>query len=112
MYTHYITCPISHEIMSDPVIAQDGNTYDRVNIEKWFKQKQTSPLTNEKINTSLIPNNSIKSMINNQIPVTNMLLNSMSNELSFLNDIVNKNDTPNMRTVCLHLLQVFTTNYK
>ncbi len=106
MNTRYITCPISHEIMSDPVIAQDGNTYDRVNIEKWFSQKQTSPLTNEKITTGLISNNSIKSMISDKTPVSNALLNSMSKELSFLNDVVNKNDSPNMNTVCLHLAKI------
>ena len=28
------TCPISQELMIDPVIAEDGNTYDRERIER------------------------------------------------------------------------------
>ena len=28
-------CPITHEIMHDPVIDKDGNSYERVAIEAW-----------------------------------------------------------------------------
>jgi hypothetical protein len=30
-------CPITGEMMSDPVIALDGHSYERSAIEKWFK---------------------------------------------------------------------------
>ncbi|KAI3833473.1 hypothetical protein MKX03_027217 [Papaver bracteatum] len=30
-------CPISLDIMSDPVIISTGHTFDRVSIQKWFK---------------------------------------------------------------------------
>ena len=30
-------CPISFEVMKDPVMAQDGHTYERVCIEEWFQ---------------------------------------------------------------------------
>lgn len=40
-------CPISYEIMEDPVELEDGTVYDRVSILKWFKLgNKTSPLTN------------------------------------------------------------------
>jgi len=42
-------CPISHQIMIDPVTAADDNTYEREKIEEWLKIKDTSPLTNEKL---------------------------------------------------------------
>lgn len=43
---HELLCPISGEIMEDPVKTSDGFTYDRKNIERWFHRNSTSPLTN------------------------------------------------------------------
>ncbi len=34
---HEFLCPITHLIMVDPVSAEDGQTYEREAIEKWFK---------------------------------------------------------------------------
>ena len=31
-------CPISQDIMKDPVICSDGQTYERAHIQKWFAQ--------------------------------------------------------------------------
>ena len=57
-------CPISYEIMKDPVICADGNSYERCEIENWFKKNNTSPLTGLKLrNTHLIPNNTLKRAI-------------------------------------------------
>ena len=41
-----LMCPITQEIMKDPVQCSDGQTYDRDAIVRWLNQKQTSPLTN------------------------------------------------------------------
>ena len=58
-------CPISMEVMQDPVIAADGHTYERRAIEAWFERAQTSPTTNEPLpHVNLIPNHTIRSMIN------------------------------------------------
>ena len=58
------TCPISTEIMKDPVILADGHTYEREAIEKWFVENDTSPITNEKIEKEiLIPNFNLKKAI-------------------------------------------------
>ena len=38
------TCSISQELMVDPVLAEDGNTYDRAGIEQWLQTHTTSPL--------------------------------------------------------------------
>ncbi|EKX45487.1 hypothetical protein GUITHDRAFT_53147, partial [Guillardia theta CCMP2712] len=40
-------CPISMEVMKDPVIAMDGHSYERQNIERWLEDHNTSPLTNQ-----------------------------------------------------------------
>lgn len=58
-----ITCPITHLIFFDPVIAKDGHTYERTAIEAWFKVNTTSPITNEDINTDLICNFTMKSLV-------------------------------------------------
>eukprot|EP01047_Picozoa_sp_COSAG01_P030969 COSAG01_NODE_2178_length_8215_cov_128.540414_4_plen_353_part_00 len=57
-------CPISMEIMADPVFAADGHSYERVAIETWFRSKQTSPMTNDAMpSTMLTPNRQLKSQI-------------------------------------------------
>uniref|UniRef100_A0A336N0I2 CSON012709 protein n=1 Tax=Culicoides sonorensis TaxID=179676 RepID=A0A336N0I2_CULSO len=45
-------CPITHEIMKEPVIADDGFNYERSAIEQWFKMKPTSPMTNLELTTT------------------------------------------------------------
>ena len=51
-------------IMEDPVVASDGHTYDRKNIEKWLRTNQNSPKTGERLqNTNLIPNHDLKRLI-------------------------------------------------
>ena len=40
-----IICPISYEIMLNPVAA-DGHTYERAQIDEWLRKHDTSPLTN------------------------------------------------------------------
>ena len=38
-------CPITCDIMSDPVITADGQTYERAAIEEWLERHTTSPST-------------------------------------------------------------------
>lgn len=58
-------CPITREVMKDPVIAEDGYTYERSAIAGWMeKGKTTSPMTNGTLNTKqLTPNRSLKMLI-------------------------------------------------
>ena len=39
-------CPITMDLMRDPVIAMDGHTYDRKAISSWLTKSQKSPKTN------------------------------------------------------------------
>jgi ankyrin repeat protein len=39
-------CPITQQLMFDPVIASDGHTYEREAIEKWLEKNNTSPMIN------------------------------------------------------------------
>ncbi len=57
-------CPISQQIIYDPVILYDGHTFERASIQKWLKTNSTSPITNLPLqNTSLTPNYVLKSLI-------------------------------------------------
>lgn len=57
-------CPISNEIFKDPVIAQDGHTYEKQHIQQWLQSHATSPMTRQPISsTSLIPNIALRNSI-------------------------------------------------
>jgi ankyrin repeat protein len=57
-------CPITHQIMMDPVTADDGHSYEREAIEQWFREHHNrSPITNEAISTNLIDNHALRNVI-------------------------------------------------
>ncbi|CAF1094016.1 unnamed protein product [Rotaria sp. Silwood1] len=57
-------CPITHELMTDPVIDPDGNSYERQAIEGWLRQNGTSPITRVHLSASdLRPNRALKAAI-------------------------------------------------
>jgi hypothetical protein len=61
-----LCCPITCELMKDPVITADGTTFERCAIQEWFSTgARTSPTTNEPLeNLTLIPNHVCKRLIN------------------------------------------------
>ncbi len=57
-------CPISMAIMNDPVIAADGHSYERTEIERWLQSNDTSPITNLRLaHKNLIPNHALRNAI-------------------------------------------------
>eukprot|EP00607_Mallomonas_marina_P010555 CAMPEP_0182420312 /NCGR_PEP_ID=MMETSP1167-20130531/5037_1 /TAXON_ID=2988 /ORGANISM="Mallomonas Sp, Strain CCMP3275" /LENGTH=407 /DNA_ID=CAMNT_0024596129 /DNA_START=113 /DNA_END=1336 /DNA_ORIENTATION=+ len=59
-------CPITTELMRDPMVCTDGHTYERHAIESWLSTRNTSPMTNIPLkNTDLVPNHALKSVIMN-----------------------------------------------
>ncbi|XP_022949488.1 LOW QUALITY PROTEIN: U-box domain-containing protein 13-like [Cucurbita moschata] len=58
-------CPISLELMRDPVIVSTGQTYERSCIEKWFEAGHgTCPKTQQNLSsTTLTPNYVLRSLI-------------------------------------------------
>jgi hypothetical protein len=60
---HYI-CPITYELMIDPVVARDGHTYECAAIKEWLQTSNNSPMTGVFLESKeLIPNFTLKSMI-------------------------------------------------
>lgn len=61
-------CPISLEIMSDPVILSSGHTFDRSSIQRWLDAgHRTCPVTKLPLpeHPTLIPNHALRSLISN-----------------------------------------------
>ncbi|TKY74058.1 U-box domain-containing protein 43 [Spatholobus suberectus] len=58
-------CPISHDIMVDPVETSSGKTYERSAIEKWFAEGNTlCPLTRLPLDTKVLrPNKTLRQSI-------------------------------------------------
>jgi hypothetical protein len=60
-------CPISWEIMTDPVVCADGHSFERKEIENWLRrhpQNPTNPLTGLPLpSTALVPNIGLRNLI-------------------------------------------------
>jgi len=62
-------CPISLAIMRDPVVTDDGQSYERTEIKAWFKSQReaneplTSPLRAPLTSAQLVPNHSLRRAI-------------------------------------------------
>jgi len=57
-------CSILKDIMTDPVIAIDGHSYEREAIQQWFRTRNISPMTGARLaSTLVIPNHSLRKAI-------------------------------------------------
>ncbi|KAL7587097.1 hypothetical protein Lser_V15G36950 [Lactuca serriola] len=64
----HFRCPISLELMKDPVTLSTGITYDRESVEKWIfeDEKHTCPVTGVSLTTlDPVPNHTLRKMIQN-----------------------------------------------
>ncbi|CAK0819269.1 unnamed protein product, partial [Prorocentrum cordatum] len=58
------TCPITHDVMTDPVVSADGYTYERAAISRWFRASTKSPVTGQTLpHTDLVPNQSVRTLL-------------------------------------------------
>ncbi|KAE8698918.1 U-box domain-containing protein 7 [Hibiscus syriacus] len=60
-----LRCPISLQLMYEPVVIVSGQTYEKICIEKWFRDgHDTCPKTQQKLpHLSLTPNYCVKGLI-------------------------------------------------
>ena len=57
-------CPITAEIMTDPVSTLDGFTYERAAITEWLRTNDTSQFTGAKLESKmLIPNLTVRCLL-------------------------------------------------
>ncbi|KAL3135087.1 hypothetical protein ABBQ32_008032 [Trebouxia sp. C0010 RCD-2024] len=61
------TCPITHAVMWDPVVASDGYTYERAAIEEWLLRhpegQALSPMTQVPMTRMVMPNIAVANLI-------------------------------------------------
>ena len=68
--TYGLACPLTKQVMRDPVVAGDGYTYERAAIEHWLGQHSISPITKQPLpdGSDLVPNLTMRSAIQLLIP--------------------------------------------
>jgi hypothetical protein len=61
-------CPLTMDVMFDPVLDSEGNTYEREAIEAWLVGHRTSPVSRQPLNSNmLIPNNALSDAIHDHM---------------------------------------------
>lgn len=57
-------CPITTDIMTDPVLCTDGHVYEKTAIQQWLSAHNTSPITKAVVcRNTIIPCFALKSLI-------------------------------------------------
>eukprot|EP00929_Paragymnodinium_shiwhaense_P044186 TRINITY_DN22674_c0_g1_i1.p1 TRINITY_DN22674_c0_g1~~TRINITY_DN22674_c0_g1_i1.p1 ORF type:complete len:587 (+),score=62.22 TRINITY_DN22674_c0_g1_i1:199-1959(+) len=57
-------CPITHEVLRDPVVCGDGHTYERAAIARWLEKSQLSPVTGQKLpHLTTTPNHAVRTLL-------------------------------------------------
>jgi len=56
-------CPILHSLIDNPVVADDGHTYEKAAIEEALQLRSRSPMTNACMSKILIPNLAMASQL-------------------------------------------------
>ncbi|XP_073131138.1 U-box domain-containing protein 6-like [Henckelia pumila] len=99
-----LRCPISLQLMHDPVIIASGQTYERVCIEKWFTDgHNTCPKTQQQLpHLSLTPNYCVKGLVaswceNNRIPVPDGPPESL--DLNYWRLVLSESDSANSKSL-------------
>ena len=65
-------CPITQDIMRDPVVDNEGISYERSAITQWLKKSNTSPISRKNLkNSDLSANLALKSLIEEWISNNN-----------------------------------------
>ena len=60
-YPASFLCPITHEPFRDPVMAEDGHSYERAALALWYCKKLTSPVTGAAVrSTWTLPNHALR----------------------------------------------------
>ena len=65
-----VLCPITHDVMVDPVVTADGHSYERWAIVNWLARgNSTSPLTGGQLeHTMLTPNHALRALCHQYLP--------------------------------------------
>lgn len=84
----YFICPLSLQLMFDPMIVATGQTYERDSIQKWLNHGlNRCPITRQTLShTNLIPNYTVKALIANWCDENRIKVNRTSDHLDKMED--------------------------
>jgi len=86
-------CPITHNIMTNPYIDNEGNSYEYDAICKWLERNNTSPITrNILLKSHLKPNRALLDIINS----SNLITHSNNEYISIKNNFEPEDITINL----------------
>ncbi|GFZ09230.1 plant U-box 22 [Actinidia rufa] len=109
----YFICPISLQIMKDPVTAITGITYDRENIEHWVFQEENNlcPVTKQPMpqDSDLTPNHTLRRLI--QSWCTEKALDRIPTPKPPLNKRFSRSSTKEIESVWLKLVWLRPCGY-
>ena len=72
-------CPLTQDIMVNPVTTSGGHTYEWSEIAQWFKAgNNKDPATGLELNNNILyPNHALRSSINNFLPTCRLIINEL-----------------------------------
>lgn len=53
----YFLCPLTHELLTDPVTMADGYSYERLAAQDWLSSHSVSPVTGQNLSTRTLRDN-------------------------------------------------------
>ncbi|KAK1420054.1 hypothetical protein QVD17_21359 [Tagetes erecta] len=107
-YPDDFKCPISLEIMTEPVILSSGHTFDRSSIQRWLDAgHRTCPITKLPLSDSpsLIPNHALRSLISNytalNLPKSHP---NPQNPQALISNLTSKSSSPELKLASIQQL--------
>ena len=60
LYPPSMICPICYEVFKDPVICEDGFSYERQPVTRWLLAHCKSPMTGSPMGGRILPNHTLR----------------------------------------------------
>ena len=80
-------CPVGLQLMREPVMLEDGRSYEKAEIDKWFQQQAregkpfSSPMTRAPVSTKLVVNLNLKNAIDAAVEAKQAELRKLMNAI-------------------------------
>ncbi|XP_016182145.1 U-box domain-containing protein 25-like [Arachis ipaensis] len=114
---HLFRCPISLDLLEDPVTLCTGQTYDRSSIEKWLSAGNlTCPVTMQKLHDpSIVPNHTLRHLIDQWLQLGYQFHPGNSATIDYLTSLKHalesRDSSLDHKLQALHKIQVLSDEY-